>query len=443
MNKEIEKLYRRIGGHPPGGRAAERVRQKLQRLYPGDSVCERLNEYYAGLFALLLQIAAVGIFLSVAAAICFWLGESKPYTQLSRNDFGKGSNYVELLVQRQDGQSAEKRLEVEERRYTEAELQALFAQMMPVLEKQMVGENPSLSHVTCSLELPSSVEGYPFDISWHSSRPEILKRSGEIQRPLSQNGDMVELKGVFTCEDTEKSKKWNIKVYPGEQTAQETWEQKLSDALQKSDRESAYATQWKLPEKIDGMAVSWTKKRKNPVGIILSLTFAGMALTVWGREHDLNRKWKIREESLEKEYSGIVTRLTLYLGAGMTVKDAWKRTAKLAERENENNFAVKEMLLACRELDSGIYETSCYEAFGRRCGRQEYVKLGTLLSQNLKKGNRELLKILRAEVWTAQENQKHMARRKGEEASTKLLGPMMLMLGMILMLIMIPAFGNL
>ena len=46
----------------------------------------------------------------------------------------------------------------------------------------------------------------------------------------------------------------------------------------------------------------------------------------------------------------------------------------------------------------------------------------------------------RQEAGNAFEERKNMARRLGEEAGTKLLLPMMMMLGIVMMLIIIPAY---
>ena len=104
--------------------------------------------------------------------------------------------------------------------------------------------------------------------------------------------------------------------------------------------------------------------------------------------------------------------------------------------------AYEEMLYACRELHSGVSEASAYEHFGKRTGLQEYTRLSTLLAQNLKKGNSDLLERLREEAVRAGEEKLQGCKRMGEEAGTKLLVPMVLMLLVVMVMIMIPAFST-
>ena len=61
------------------------------------------------------------------------------------------------------------------------------------------------------------------------------------------------------------------------------------------------------------------------------------------------------------------------------------------------------------------------------------------MEQNRKAGTKNLRVILRTEVEDAFEMRKNLARRMGEEAGTKLLAPLFLMLGIVMVMIMAPA----
>ena len=94
------------------------------------------------------------------------------------------------------------------------------------------------------------------------------------------------------------------------------------------------------------------------------------------------------------------------------------------------------MLYASREIEGGVSEAAAFENFGKRVGQKHYVKLTALLTQSLQKGNTQLFNTLRQEVTALSEERSAASRRKGEEASTRLLFPMMLMLAMTMVLIM-------
>jgi len=63
--------------------------------------------------------------------------------------------------------------------------------------------------------------------------------------------------------------------------------------------------------------------------------------------------------------------------------------------------------------------------------------------QNLQKGAKGALQLLEQEAMTAFAERKEAAKRKGEEAGTKLLLPMFGLLGIVLVIVMVPAFWKL
>ena len=143
------------------------------------------------------------------------------------------------------------------------------------------------------------------------------------------------------------------------------------------------------------------------------------------------------------DYPEIVNKMTLFLGAGMTAKRAWKKVVEDYERRKAirgERYAYEEMKRACYEMESGVTEPESYENFGRRCDVQVYVRFGAMLSQNLRKGTKGLTQMLKLEALQAFEERKARARRLGEEAGTKLLLPMFLMLAIVLVIVIVPAF---
>ena len=102
--------------------------------------------------------------------------------------------------------------------------------------------------------------------------------------------------------------------------------------------------------------------------------------------------------------------------------------------------AYEEVVKTVRQLGSGQGEGKAYGEFGRRCGLQSYLKLSALLEQSQKNGSRQLRPALEIELVSAFEQRKNLAKKLGEEAGTKLLLPLLLMLGVVMVMIVVPAF---
>ena len=82
------------------------------------------------------------------------------------------------------------------------------------------------------------------------------------------------------------------------------------------------------------------------------------------------------------------------------------------------------MAFTLRQIQYGEPEGKAIDAFGRRCNLQPYMKLSSLLEQNRRTGTKNLQQLLEQEMTAAWEEQKHTARRLGEEAGTRLLIPL-------------------
>ena len=200
----------------------------------------------------------------------------------------------------------------------------------------------------------------------------------------------------------------------------------------------------RLPEEIDGYGLEWSQKPEKTYQIILLLGILAAVLVCMKQKQDELEKQKKRKEELEQEYPDMVSKLTLLLGAGMTLNGAWEKIALNYQRKRklglqEEKAVYEEMLYSYREIKDGIGELKVYERFGERCGTRQYRKLTALIIQNLRKGSAGLTALLEKEVAEAFELRKNNAKKAGEQAGTKLLLPMVLMLCVVMVIILVPA----
>ena len=180
---------------------------------------------------------------------------------------------------------------------------------------------------------------------------------------------------------------------------------------------------------------------------MIPILMLGMAISILlvGREIQKESNWKkTRKEQMMLDYPEIITEFTMLTGAGMTAKNVWKRIAEdygiTRGKTGRKREAYEEIWKTSQEMKSGIPERECYERFARRCDLIPYMKMGALLSQNLKKGAKGISEMLRMEAVQALEDRKSRARQLGEEAGTRLLIPMLLMLIIVITIVVVPAF---
>ena len=144
------------------------------------------------------------------------------------------------------------------------------------------------------------------------------------------------------------------------------------------------------------------------------------------------------------DHPEVVNKVMLLLSAGLTVRKAMERLAAEYEREKENRgvcrFVYEEICVLNQEVKDGVSEARAIERFGKRCRLLPYLRFSSVISQNLKKGAKGILDILEKESLEALQQRKQRALKLGETAGTKLLFPMIMMLGLVMGIILVPAF---
>lgn len=178
--------------------------------------------------------------------------------------------------------------------------------------------------------------------------------------------------------------------------------------------------------------------------IAILAVLAGV-LGYWYRVERPKEQQKKREQQMMADYSEIITGLTVLTGAGLALPQAWIRLAEeyeAARSQRGIRWAYEEMVVTSRQIQNGISPGRAFAEYGRRIGLHVYIKLGNLLEQNMKKGTKGLSAMLQLEAYQAFEERKHQVRRQGESLSVRLLFPLFLMLGVVLIIILVPAIRS-
>ena len=145
------------------------------------------------------------------------------------------------------------------------------------------------------------------------------------------------------------------------------------------------------------------------------------------------------------DYPELLSGFLVLTGAGYPVRQAWKKQVMdgMKKKQQERHPVYREMQTTLNQMETGTPEIRAYAEFGRRIGIGSYVKFASLLGNSVSTGGKDLRRLLEDEMEAAFRQRKDLALRKGEEASTKLLIPMFLMLGVVMVMVVAPAFLSL
>jgi hypothetical protein len=453
MKKIIERmgefLVDRLGLDQPGKGKPE-LQQEIVALSMGKK--SSVRAYYVKKVSLFLLVLMVGILISLVGFLVSFLNRGEMVTQsIGRPGYGEGDRKEALTVQIEGSDEEELEITVQERKYTDAQKQELLDQALEELDTLILGENETLDEVRSDLYFPETMEDGAVTVSYLTVPYGIIGTDGTLSDGAEDAGTLIEIEATLTCQEQEASYTVYAKVFPPIRTEEEQLRQAIQKEVEEADARDSNEETLTLPQTADGKQLTWLHSAENPLPSLLVLTVLLAFCTYLEMDSRIHQKAEKRKAQLMMDYPDLMWKMTMLLGAGLSIKGTFSRISseylrekkekeKHRQRKDDVRYVYEEVTYTCYEMENGIPEAEAYERFGKRCQLPEYIRLGSVLSQNLRKGAKGLTALLETEAASSMNERKNHARKIGEQAGTKLLLPMVLMLIIVLVILMVPAF---
>lgn len=346
----------------------------------------------------------------------------------------------EFVAENEDGQQETVKIELNKKELSEESIRQLFDSIKEPLMEQVLKDNESADYVDSQLDFVSGFGEENILISWEISDSSIVGYDGNISENVSEKGEIVNLTATMILENVSEEYAFSVKVFPSKD------KQSLQNQLQSYVNDNGvYDDEVQLPSEINGKRLKYFYATENmsvwilPVGIILAVGIFFL------KDKDLKKESENRNEQMMRDYPQIISKTLLYYSAGLSILSTFERIVqdyKSQKKKDENLFryVYEELELTLTKMKSGVSESIAINEFGVRCGLHCYIKFAGILEQNLKRGSRDLTYALKTEVNSAMLVKKNSLLKEGNKISTKLLGPMILMLIISMAIIMVPAF---
>lgn len=362
--------------------------------------------------------------------------------RIGREGYGGEEQEYQIWVEGIEEQAVPVTVTVGPQVYTEQEAETVFARIMDGMENRIRADNPSLMEVRSNLNLPSRIED-GVSLRWYSSEPDVMDSSGRLGEEVETEQPVI-LYLELLAGEYRQDYEIPVRVLPPDRSKEE---QRLTDFLKELGRlnERQKEEPWlTLPESFEGKALSYHTKERSGYEPLLLLGVIMAVLFIWKEKSGVKQESQKRQRELLLDYADLLSKLMVLICAGLTVRNAWERMVKeyewaLEQKKQRPRAAYEEMRYTYYQMQSGMAEGDAYREFGRRCRLQSYLKLSGLLEQNRRSGTKNMKAILETEMADALEQRKNLARRLGEEAGTRLLMPLFLMLSIVMVMIMVPA----
>ncbi len=445
----------------------------------------------AGIRKQMLLCISVSLLLTI---LVFFLGLQdgvlKEGFRLPRSGYGGSKQYITLEVSGlTEDTSVPLDITVSPKRYTEEEANAVFREIYDQLEELVVAEGESFANLQHDLRLLTPLATSGVQLSWDfypeldpalaagSVTPDearayyrkyrhLMDSDGTLHNETLAPGTVVtgylslimstDIVPTGTDGETKYLKtqyhsapyRIYVGIVPRALSRYESLLLQLQQAITTEDEGSLGENMLSLPTEIDGQRIYYSEHEDRSY-LLLPLLGVIAAMAIYMRQGQARRtEKKQREALLMLDYSELVSKLMVYIGAGLTVRNALETISQhfdalIARSIKEDRPLYQELRTMVIQFRRNMPESEIYLSFGRRVNLKPYTKLVSLIEQNRMNGARNLRAMLELEMEDAFEQRKTTARRLGEEAGTKLLLPLFIMLGIVMIIVIVPAMSAL
>lgn len=428
---------------------AKEVKEDIAELTPPVKTEEAVYSFYmtkigicAGLFLVCITCAAIIQYAERKQKVILQ-DETGTYIVRQNPDGVERKVPVSIVV---DGTSEDGVIIVSEKKYSREEFEQKCDEIISSIPEQIKGDNKTLDHVTEDLNLELTGV-FPITYEWSMDNYQYISSDGTVsftkEAPPEQ---VVMLTLQLSYEDFYCEHSFPIVLAKDTTPFAQSDTQKAFDEIRQQEKENNTQQQFYLPTKLQDKSIQITEQKQPMALLVLTGGLLICILVFFAKNKDLHKEIEKRRDQLMREYPEFVSKLMLYMGAGMTTKGAFTllteeyRKKVKNKRGEERNYLYEELSYMMHAMENGVSWQDAFEQFGKRTKVNQYRKLMSILLQNNRKGTDNLLHILDEEAKDSFALRKTNAKRLGEKAGTKLLLPMTLMLGIVMIIIIVPAF---
>lgn len=412
-----------------------KVKSKLNRLYRREEITYKILQSYR--IGLGLWVIIVGLGFSV---VYFYVNRQgnvlQDYSILRLPD---ESQEVFLTVEvEKDDQQLQQDFNVTVPR--EDLSPQVIQERLKACKEQLLMSLNSLIEVNGDLNLPTQIKG--ITIEWHSSNRGFNNDGTLNPEYISLEGNDVVLEGVLSIDEYSEVLHHEFKVFPPPYTV----EHALKD-IEEDIRGGRYLeeSQLVLPKEKRDIQVSWTQTTDSTWLWICVFSIALGFISYVIVHDELGKKVDAYDRRLQMRFPDMVIKFTLLMNAGLSISNTWD---KICQDYQQITGQVKEplyeeMLYTLQRIKGGISEYQAFEELSCRVNNHHMRKFLRILMGSIKKGNEEVVVQLEDLAHESWQQRVDIAKQLGEEASSKLLFPMVMLLVVIIAVVMAPAFMSL
>jgi len=399
-----------------------------------------------------IKVLVITLVIAVIVTVILYAKSSREagnIRTLKRDSLGGNDKDITLYVSDEAGLLSSEKInfKLSETGYSDEEILELKEAFFSELKKLILSGNESFNEVRNNLNFVSYIEGYPFNITYSTDNPLLLSSKGVIDFDrLEETENLVNIKCKITYDDFEEIEIISVKILEKKLSEKEKFIEDIKEEINLSERKYKSSDVFILPESVENKKIIFSKKLDYSWIIFGILIIISGFAVFEGLDEEINKKVKERDQEFLLEYPIFVNKFALYMNAGMPVKAVWIRMCADYDHEfkrtKRKKYFYEEMLITKKLMEEGKSELMAYEDFAERSCDKNVRRFISIINQSVLKGQKDVNQSLYEEAAKAFTERKNNARKACEEAGTKLLIPMFIMLMIVILIIVYPAFCN-
>ncbi|MBO4775418.1 MAG: type II secretion system F family protein [Lachnospiraceae bacterium] len=362
-----------------------------------------------------------------------------PSDELIRDEDGRTHN-VKLIAASDYGEE-EIDIKILSRTYSLSEAEALKDGFLEKLNSTILGENSSFDSIKSDLYFPDRIEGYPFDIEYRVRPRGYVDPSGKITDEIDEDTD-IGIEVTYYLEGFEEKEMIEGVIKEPEITDDTRFFKKLKQYLNEKNENERNDKNITLPEELDGVKISWSRKKNNKIPSVIAMTLLCAFLVLFKDMFSFGENEKKKREAIIDEYPDFAVKYALLNEAGLTHRQVIERLGAEYKKNKKNDPLYEEVYKASTDIKGGLSLNEALEKMASECNVREITFFVGRITRNIKKGGKDFAEEVRNAAEESGSEKREKIRRKAETAGTRLLIPMVFLLIIVFALIMIPAFDS-
>jgi tight adherence protein C len=153
-------------------------------------------------------------------------------------------------------------------------------------------------------------------------------------------------------------------------------------------------------------------------------------------DKELEKKVSQRKRQIIVDLPDFINTLALLINAGLQFTQG---VDKIVKENNQKGPLYKELTILLTEVKAGKPISQAYEDMAQRCKVPEVTRFVSTIIPNLNRGRSDFVHVLRTLAQEAWAKRKDIAKKQGEEASSKLVIPMVMVFLAVSIIVLAPA----